>query len=469
MIRSRLPLFFGSIVFLLFVSAYDALACSCASSGPPCQAFWQTDAVFSATVISKSVITVDTGIESFPKEQQIAVKLLVEDTFRGSLGGNDVEMLTGMGGGDCGYNFEKGKKYLVYASEYRGRLRAGICSRTRLLSEATEDLSYFRNLPPENSGSNIRVKVFKSLPPLRDNANSEVTPMERVKITAEGNDQKYEGVTNPAGEFEFKNLPAGKYKVSSDIPHSERNHWQTEITVDDRACAAVEFWNSVEGKISGTVFDENGNPANGVKIDLIQLTDANNASPTGRWRFTTDKGTYELPDVPPGEYLLGVNLIGGQSGQCPRVRTLYSNPNSPVAGFVEIKHGDELKGYDLRLLPGGAERTIEGIVVWPNGKPAVRATVALSNGTKPYYFIGGQRGVDTQGRFVLRGFEGCQYRVYAWTYGGRISATSNETEEMRHAEPPTLTLTSEPMPPLRLVLTSRGFIHEDDEKKSPPQ
>jgi Carboxypeptidase regulatory-like domain/Tissue inhibitor of metalloproteinase len=237
-------LVFGSIVFLLFVSASEARACSCASSGPPCQSFWQTDAVFSATVRSKSVVTVDTGIESSPKEQQIAVKLLVEDTFRGSLGGNDVEILTGMGGGDCGYNFEKGRKYLVYASEYRGRLHAGICSRTRLLSEAAEDLSYFSNLPPENSGFNIRVKVFQRLPAVRDNANYEVTPIERVKITAEGDGLKYEGVTNRAGEFEFKNLPAGKYKVSSDIPHSESNHWQTEITVDDRACAAIEFWTS---------------------------------------------------------------------------------------------------------------------------------------------------------------------------------------------------------------------------------
>ena len=246
-------------------------------------------------------------------------------------------------------------------------------------------------------------------------------------------------------------------------------NWQTEVTVGDRACAAVEFSNSLEAKITGTVFDENGNPANGVKIDLIELADTNTASPTGRSRFTTDKGTYELVDVPPGKYLLGITLIGAQSGQCPRTRTLYVNPNSSIAGYVELKQGDELTGYDLRLSPSGIERTIEGIVVWPNGKPAVRAVVALANGTKPYYLIGGQRVVDSQGRFVLRAFEGCQYRVYAWTYGGRISATSNETEEMRHAEPPSLTLTNQPLPPLRLVLTSRGFIHEDDEKKTPPQ
>ena len=462
--RNRWPLFLGSAIFLLCVSAYEARACTCVSSGPPCQAFWQTDAVFSATVISKSIITVDSGIESVPKLQQMAVKLLVEDTFRGSLGGNDVEIVTGMGGGDCGYNFEKGKKYLVYANEDRGRLYVGICSRTRLLSEAAEDLNYFRDLPPENSGSSIRVKVVKRSLPLNETGYFDLGSMSGVKITADNGDQKYEGTTNSSGEFQFRNLPPGKYKVTSDIPHTERNHWQTEVTVTDRACAAVEFLNSVEAKIGGTIFDENGNPVSGVKIDLIELADANTASPAGRWRFTTEKGTYELVDVPPGKYLLGINLIGAQSGQCPRTRTLYANPNSPIAGYVEVKQGDELTGYDLRLSAGGIERAIEGVVVWPNGKPAVRATVSLVNGTKPYYHIG-QGVVDSQGHFVLRGIEGCTYKVYAWTYGGRISSTSNETEETRHAEPPTLTITSTPPPQLKLVLSSPGFIHEDDEKK----
>ena len=303
--RGRRSFLFVALFFLMSAYAYEAHACSCADSGPPCQAFWKTDAVFSATVISKSVVTVETGNESFPREQQIAVKLLVEDTFRGSLGGNDVEIVTGMGGGDCGYNFEKGRKYLIYASEYRGRLYAGICSRTRPLIEAAEDLAYFRNLPAENSGSNIRVKVLKHTPKMNETDQTyDVKPMEGVKIVAESGEQKYEGNTNAAGQLEFKNVLPGKYKITSDIPHTERNHWQTEVMVEDRACAAVEFWNTLEAKIRGTVFDENENRASNVKIDLVQLGTANSESPSGRWRFTNEKGAYAIPDVPPRQYAL---------------------------------------------------------------------------------------------------------------------------------------------------------------------
>jgi len=350
----RLSLFWGSIALVLLVSANEANAYECMVPGPPCQAFWQTDAIFSATVTSKSVITVDTGIESSPKEQLIAVKLLIEDTFRGALGGNDVEIVTGMGDSDCGFTFEKGRKYLVYASEHRGRLYAGIGSRTRLLSEAGEDLAYFGNLPPENSGSNIRVRVVKRVPPTDQKRNYEVASMHGVKIIADNGEQKYEGTTNSAGEYVFRELPPGKYKVTSDIPHTERNHWQSEVTVTDRACAVVEFWNSMEGKIGGTVFDEDGHPDSNVKIDLVELDYANTTSSTGRSSYTNGSGMYELTDGPPGKYLLGINLVG-------------------------------------------------------------------------------------------------------------------ETEEIRHAEPHTITFTNQPLPPLRLVLTSRGVIHGDDEKKSPPK
>ena len=334
--RLRQAVLLLSMIFLMFACAYEAQACDCAASGPPCQSFWKTDAVFSATVISKSVVTVQTGNESLPSEHQMAVKLLIEDTFRGSLGGNDVEIVTGMGGGDCGFNFEKGRKYLVYANEWRGRLYAGTCSRTRLLTEADEDLAYFRNLPAENSGSNIRVKVLKHTPsPNETDRNYDSKPMENVKVIAESGDQKYEGHTNAAGQLEFRDVTPGKYQITCDIPHTEGNYWQTELTVEDRACAAVEFRNNVQAKISGTVFDENGNVATGIKIDLIELASANSGSPSGRWRFSTNNGTYEIPDVPPGQYLLGIPAVTLTKQTLPPLRLVLTS-----RGFI---HEDDEK------------------------------------------------------------------------------------------------------------------------------
>ncbi|MFZ0750659.1 MAG: hypothetical protein WAM70_14950, partial [Pyrinomonadaceae bacterium] len=78
-----------------------------------------------------------------------------------------------------------------------------------------------------------------------------------------------------------------------------------------------------------------------------------------------------------------------------------------------------------------------------------------------------QKGVDSKGHFVLRGVAGCTYQVIAFTYGGRISATSDVVEEQRHAEPVLMTLGREKPESLKLVLTSPGFQHRKDEAAPP--
>lgn len=235
---------FALFALLLFVE--EAQACRCSSAAaPPCQAYWRADAVFVAAVKSKIVVTTEIDNETKRMEQRVAVKFLVDEVYRGMLGGSDVEILTGMGGGDCGYSFEKGKRYLVYAQEYHNKLHTGICSRTRLLTEAKADLMYFQNLPPEGAGASIQVKVVKRSPPTKQGGPYEIIPMQGVRVTAEGADKLLEGRTNSSGQFEFKHLPPGKYKVKSEIPQTPRNQWQAEVTVEDRACVEVEFSNNV--------------------------------------------------------------------------------------------------------------------------------------------------------------------------------------------------------------------------------
>jgi hypothetical protein len=224
--------------FLLFVDKTQA--CSCAPAGPPCQAFWAADAVFLATVKSKSVVTTQVDSETKSPQQLVSVRFLADEVYRGLLGGSDVEVLTGMNSADCGFNFEKGKRYLVYAQEYQNKLRTGICSRTRLLTDAKKDLLYFQYLPPEGSGASIFVKVLKR------SASEGVVPMAGVKVTAEGSDRSFDGRTNSSGQYEFKHLPPGKYKVKSESGQPAENLSQTEVTVADRSCVEVELVNNLE-------------------------------------------------------------------------------------------------------------------------------------------------------------------------------------------------------------------------------
>lgn len=470
-VHPKISRYFLGAIFILVCASANAFACSCAGTPQPCESFWKTDAIFTGTVSSQSIISVQRGEgTSRYTTQQVLVRLSVADVFRGEVVGPELEIVTGMGGGDCGYRFEVAKQYLIYASKSvnENRLYTGICSRTRLLSEASDDLKYFYSLPPEGSGSTIAVSVRRYVLPLHDDSRFEITPLPSVKVTVDGGGKHFQGETDQEGQFKFRGLPPGTYRVRAELPSNPRNHSEAEVSVIDRGCAYREFVSRAAVGISGKVFDANGNPLAGVKVDLINADDALKESPRGRWRFTAADGGYSLNDIPPGRYLLGVNLINSTSFQCPQPRTYFPSAAEPSsATIITVEEARDLKNADIKLGATHAEQEIAGIVVWPDGRSAVRAVVALTNGSAPHFLIGQQKGVDSKGHFVLKGFEGCTYRVIAFTYGGRISADSDVIEEQRHAEPVLVTLRRDKSQPLKLVLTLPGFLYREDELRSP--
>ena len=54
---------------------------------------------------------------------------------------NPVYVYSSGSSASCGYEFEEGKEYLVYAHDEEGKLGTGLCTRTALLADATEDLA----------------------------------------------------------------------------------------------------------------------------------------------------------------------------------------------------------------------------------------------------------------------------------------------------------------------------------------
>lgn len=113
------------VLFLLAVGANDASACSCIQIGnaDPVGAVAGTDAVFRARVVTTAaVLTNDDGavLRSGQRETptgyvQQLVALRVEELFKGEVAPLTI-LITGSGSGDCGYSFEEGKEYLVFAS-----------------------------------------------------------------------------------------------------------------------------------------------------------------------------------------------------------------------------------------------------------------------------------------------------------------------------------------------------------------
>src|SRR5262249_41583039 len=133
----------AAFVTVLVLSSRTAAACECLGGGPPCQNYFQVDAVFVGTVRAISTI----GGTPDATFQRHSVTFTIERAFRG-VEGMTVDVATGVGGGDCGYEFKAGERYLVYAYK-NGRTgpSTSICSRTRPMSAAGDDLSFIERMP----------------------------------------------------------------------------------------------------------------------------------------------------------------------------------------------------------------------------------------------------------------------------------------------------------------------------------
>jgi len=100
---------------------------------PPLESLKESDAVFSGKVIRK-----DTPLIVTSSGDLISVTFQVSKVWKGPVQ-KEIQVKTAVGGATCGYYFEEGKEYLVYANEYEGSLHSGLCSRTSEISFAKDD------------------------------------------------------------------------------------------------------------------------------------------------------------------------------------------------------------------------------------------------------------------------------------------------------------------------------------------
>lgn len=109
--------------------------------------------IFEGVVEKQQVVTGSMGPPSnamsmTPNAMHRVVTILVKRAYKGTAKG-EVTVLTGMGTGDCGYDFRTGKEYLVFADTVGGgALFTSICSQTDLSDHSGPTLRFLRGEPP---------------------------------------------------------------------------------------------------------------------------------------------------------------------------------------------------------------------------------------------------------------------------------------------------------------------------------
>jgi hypothetical protein len=93
-----------------------AAACSCIGRAEPCEAVWTSGPIFRGRVVAIGSVPrpVQPGLDRMHEYTMQRVTRAVADWLRGDITTPQVEVLTGLGGGDCGYAFREGVEYLVH-------------------------------------------------------------------------------------------------------------------------------------------------------------------------------------------------------------------------------------------------------------------------------------------------------------------------------------------------------------------
>lgn len=132
----RAPVAAAAAVVALLAVAPAAEACSCAPPSDPRAELEHADAVFSGRVVE-----VDPG-EQQRGFRRLAVRFALDAVWKGVPENDEVTVRTAEHSAACGYSFEPGEEYLVYAYESdSGELTTGLCTRNTPLSRAADDLA----------------------------------------------------------------------------------------------------------------------------------------------------------------------------------------------------------------------------------------------------------------------------------------------------------------------------------------
>lgn len=124
--------------------------------------------------------------------------------------------------GDCGYDFQIGETYLVFANDEEGAdyFFTSSCMRTKRLSEAGEDLAYlyfYKNQPEESSRLEGFVtsdrKSQLAIDPLHEPA-AIGSPVAGVILQLKSDKLTRYAESESAGRFLFDGLPEGNYELS---------------------------------------------------------------------------------------------------------------------------------------------------------------------------------------------------------------------------------------------------------------
>lgn len=191
-----------------------------------------------------------------------------------------------------------------------------------------------------------------------------------------------------------------------------------KLKIVDRGCGDASFSAVYDGRISGSVVNAEGRTVAKGKVVLLSVDKEEIPPPMHEdgSDYIRDQGRFELTGIRPGRYRLGINVNDPADEEMPYPPVWYPGvPEKSQAMIIDVGPGQKFSDIVIKLPRKLIKHTIQGTVVWPNGKPVPEASVHLEHLEYPDWCVNGCGNADKQGRFTLIGYQGLKYRIQANT------------------------------------------------------
>lgn len=269
-------------------------------------------------------------------------------------------------------------------------------------------------------------------------------PVRRAEVQLSSEDQPRQsrgGVTDGKGEFTFKNLNAGSYRIRIGLPGNLNGYsgvsenTAKSVTVDGISSAEITVRTMRGGAITGKVTYPDGEPAIGAQVKVLTRSGKqwSYASFIEAGAQTDDRGIYRIYPLETGDYVVGVTeqslvieerdvgearTVGNKS-----LRPYYYGdaPSYQSASLIHVDAGREVNNINITL----AERVtykIAGTVVG-RGTPLVGVNLRLEPHEEgfPGQSLMKARGLSTQsdknGQWVFKDVPEGSYDIELDTLG----------------------------------------------------
>jgi hypothetical protein len=134
------------ISILLFCNY--SYCCTCIGETTFKEEYKRSKVVITGKILDKKVITIKDSLMPLIKIQKAEYTIQITKLFKGKVKDSVLKIITGIGGGDCGFEFITGSEYIIYCTyenkyyeqgkEVPPFLYTDICRRTRLITDKEE-------------------------------------------------------------------------------------------------------------------------------------------------------------------------------------------------------------------------------------------------------------------------------------------------------------------------------------------